>query len=280
MNVEFFRNISYDGSKLITRKYSTSFSMATSLLEKEKRRAIYAIYGFVRLADEIVDSFHDFDKEYLLDSLQNDLDYALEHNISTNPILIAFADTVNHYQIKKEHITAFMDSMRFDLTKSDYNTDSEINNYIYGSADVVGLMCLKVFCNGEDKLYEKLEKSAQSLGSAFQKVNFLRDLKFDMDSLGRSYFPELSKSAFDQESKDVIEESIERDFQLAYTGIKELPGKSQLAVAIAYYYYFALLKKIRNLKPDEILNSRIRISNFCKYLIIIKVYIQYIFKLI
>ncbi len=280
MGLEFFRNISYANSKLITRKYSTSFSIATSLLEKEKRRAIYAIYGFVRLADEIVDSFHDFDKKFLLESLQKDLEYALKNDISINPILLAFVDTVKRYKIYSEHINAFMESLSYDLTKTSYNTDNEIGQYIYGSANVVGLMCLKVFCNGEDKLYEHLKASAQSLGSAFQKVNFLRDLKFDMNKLGRTYFPEISNSKFNQETKDLIEKSIEKDFYFAYKGIKQLPGKSKLAVSIAYFYYNKLLKKIKKQHPDEILNNRIRISNLQKYLIIIKVYFLYKFKLI
>jgi len=280
MDVEFFKKICYTHSELITRKYSTSFSFATSLMEKEKRKAIYAIYGFVRLADEIVDSFHGYDKQFLLDTLQKDLAYALENKISINPILLAFADTVTQCNIPAEHIEAFMESMRCDLTKTTYTSENEIGEYIYGSANVVGLMCLKVFCNGEDKLYKHLQKPAESLGSAFQKVNFLRDLNFDLNELGRTYFPELQQGAFNHENKALIQQSIEHDFRLAYEGIRQLPGKSKLAVLIAYYYYNALFKKIKKCHPDEILNQRIRISNLKKYLIIMKVYCLFKLKLI
>lgn len=280
MNVAFFRDVSYANSKTLTKRYSTSFSFATSFMEKEKRRAIYAVYGFVRLADEIVDSFHSFDKEFLLDSLQKDLDYALVHEISINPILLAFVDTVKQYGIPDEHIQAFMESMRCDLTKTACTTENEMGKYIYGSANVVGLMCLKVFCNGEHKLYEQLQKSAESLGAAFQKVNFLRDLKYDLHELGRSYFPELNEGSLNHDNKELIEQSIENDFQLGYEGIKQLPGRSKLSVLIAYYYYNALLKKIKRLPPEVILNTRIRISNFNKYLIIVKVFFLYKLKLL
>ena len=183
MSIDYFIDCSYSVSKLITKKYSTSFSLATSLLEKEKKLAIYAVYGFVRLADEIVDSLHGFDKSFLLQRLNEDLQYALKNNISSNTILVAFADTVKKYNISKEHIQAFMESMKYDLTKTDYSNSDELNKYIYGSADVVGLMCLKVFCNGKKSLYKTLEVPAQKLGSAFQKVNFIRDLKDDIQEL-------------------------------------------------------------------------------------------------
>ncbi len=280
MSVGFFIDNSYKVSKLITKEYSTSFSLATSFLEKEKRLAIYAVYGFVRLADEIVDSFHDFDKAFLLQKLNEDLHYALENNISTNPILMAFVDTVNKHKINRAHIQSFMDSMKSDLTKSDFHNSTELNHYIYGSADVVGLMCLQIFCTGRPSLYEKLESSAQKLGSAFQKVNFIRDLKEDMQDLGRSYFPELSNKPFDFQSKQLIEKSIEDDFNEAWIGVKQLPGKSKLSVALAYYYYLALFKKIKRTSPEKVLSSRARISNFKKYLLIAKGFFMYKTKLI
>jgi len=280
MNVEFFKDNSYKISELITKKYSTSFSLATSLLEKEKRKSIYAIYGFVRFADEIVDSFNGYDKETLLSKLNEDLNYALQNGISTNPVLLAFVDTVSKYNIYNEHIDAFMESMKLDLSKRKYKTKKELDHYIYGSADVVGLMCLKIFCNGDDILYQKLSVQAQSLGSAFQKVNFLRDLKTDMNNLGRKYFPELNNSAFTQDAKELIEKSIENDFSIAYEGIKQLPGKSKLSVLLAYYYYICLLKKIKKTPVQKVLSTRIRISNMYKYFIILKVYFAYKLKLI
>lgn len=275
MSVAFFIDNSYKVSKLITKEYSTSFSLASSFLEKEKRRAIYAVYGFVRLADEIVDSFHEFDKVFLLQKLNEDLQYALENNISTNPILVSFADTVKKYNISLEHIQSFMDSMKSDLTKSMFTNSNELDQYIYGSADVVGLMCLKVFCNGQTALYDTLEAPAQKLGSAFQKVNFIRDLKEDMQDLGRTYFPEISDKPFDLESKKLIEESIEKDFKEAWIGVKQLPGRSKLAVALAYYYYKTLFEKIKRTSPEKMISKRIRISNFKKKMILIKVMILY-----
>jgi len=280
MTLEIFKNNSYEISKLITKKYSTSFSLATSFLEKEKRKAIYAVYGFVRLADEIVDSMHNFDKGFLLNQLNTDLHYAVENGISTNTVLVAFADTVTKYGISKEHVDAFMKSMELDLTNTTYNTSEEIRRYIYGSADVVGLICLKIFCNGDEVLYNKLEAYAQHLGSAFQKVNFLRDLKTDMKDLGRTYFPEINTFTFNTESKQMIEKSIENDFSMAYQGIKSLPGRSRLAVSLAYFYYMGLFNKIKKIPPQKVLSARIRISNARKYFIMLKVLILYIFKLI
>ncbi len=275
MDLTFFIENSYKVSELITKEYSTSFSLATSLLEREKRRAIYAVYGFVRLADEIVDSLHGFDKSFLLQKLNDDLLYALENNMSTNMILVAFADTVKRYDINKEHINAFMESMKYDLTKTEYTNTEDLNKYIYGSADVVGLICLKIFCDDQKSLYDTLKVPALRLGSAFQKVNFLRDLKEDMQELGRSYFPEISDQPFDKHSKRLIEESIQRDFDEAWTGINKLPGRSKLAVALAYYYYVHLFKKIKRTTPQKILSKRVRISNLKKYLIITKVVIMY-----
>ncbi len=280
MSVNFFIGTSYTVSTLITHKYSTSFSLATSLLDKEKRQAIYAVYGFVRLADEIVDSFHGFDKLFLLNKLNEDLKYALENGISTNPVLMAFVHTVNKYNINPEHIEAFMNSMAFDLTKTSYANTNELDTYIYGSANAVGLICLKIFCDGNDALYAKLDAPAQKLGSAFQKVNFLRDLKDDTQVLGRTYFPELLDTQFNEANKKIIEDSIRKDFKEAQKGIAQLPGKSKLAVALAYYYYNSLFQKIVKTPANKVLQKRIRISNFRKYLIILKVYFMYKTKLI
>jgi phytoene/squalene synthetase len=279
MNIEFFIENSYKISKLITKEYSTSFSLATSLLEKDKKRAIYAIYGFVRLADEIVDSFHGYDKKFLLTKLSEDLDYALNNGISTNTVLTAFADTVKKYSISIEYIQAFMKSMENDLMKTEYTNKQDIDKYIYGSADVVGLMCLKIFCNGENELFEKLKHPAQKLGSAFQKVNFLRDLKDDINNLGRSYFPEITINSFNLHTKQLIEESIQNDFEEAWLGLKQLPGRSKLAVALAFYYYKSLFLKIKRTPPEIILNKRLRISNLRKYLTIMKVFFLYKLKL-
>lgn len=279
MNVGFYIDNSYKLSELITKEYSTSFSMATSLLEKDKRKAIYAIYGFVRLADEIVDSFNGYNNTFLLNNLNEQLQYALENGISNNTVLAAFVDTVRKYNISPKHIEAFMESMKYDLTKAEYTSTEELNTYIYGSADVIGLMCLKVFCNGNQLLYDQLEKSAQKLGSAFQKVNFLRDLKDDNNELGRSYFPEITNNKFDKASKLLIEQSIENDFDEAWIGIKQLPGRSKLAVALAFFYYKTLFDKIKKTKPDTILSKRVRINNLKKYLILVRVGVMYKTKL-
>ncbi|MFW5767054.1 MAG: phytoene/squalene synthase family protein [Bacteroidota bacterium] len=278
MNIDFFIKISYRISGLVTKSYSTSFSLAASLLHKKERQAIYAIYGFVRLADEIVDSFHDHDKAFLLDKLDEDLDAALKHGISTNPVLVAFADTVSKYEIDRKHIRAFMESMRRDISQSNYDNSADIEQYIYGSANVVGLMCLKVFCGNDQRLYENLQRPAEKLGSAFQKVNFIRDLKDDMFTLGRNYFPEIVFDNLNAASKREIEQSIERDFSEARTGIKHLPGRSKLAVAIAYHYYKGLFQKIKQTSTDKLLSKRIRLSNFKKYLIISKVWILFQLK--
>lgn len=280
MNVDFYIENSYKISKLITNEYSTSFSFASSLLEKDKKQAIYAIYGFVRLADEIVDSFHGYDKAFLLNKLNDDLDYVLTNGISTNPVLTAFADTVKKYGINLEYIQSFMKSMESDITKSEYNSLKEFESYVYGSADVVGLICLKVFCNDENGLYQKLKQPAQKLGSAFQKVNFLRDLKGDINNLGRSYFPEISNKAFNTQTKQLIEESIQKDFEEAWIGLKQLPGRSKLAVALAFYYYKSLFNKIKRTPAEQVIKKRMRISNLKKYLIIIQVAFMYKTKLI
>lgn len=280
MNIDFYIENSYKISRLITKEYSTSFSLASSLLEKDKKQAIYAIYGFVRLADEIVDSFHGYDKAFLLNKLNDELDYVLTNGISTNPVLTAFADTVKKYGINPEYIQSFMKSMENDLTKAEYTSLKEFESYVYGSADVVGLMCLKVFCNGKNGLYDKLKQPAQKLGSAFQKVNFLRDLKDDINNLGRSYFPEISNKAFNKQTKLLIEASVQKDFDEAWIGLKQLPGRSKLAVALAFYYYQSLFNKIKRTPAEQVIKKRMRISNFKKHLIIIQVAFMYKTKLI
>ena len=232
-----FDTISRKCSKEITESYSTSFSLATRMLSSEIRQDIYNIYGFVRLADEIVDSFHDYDKVALLDRFEDDLAYALQEKISTNPVLNAFQETVHRYEIDKEFIDAFMQSMRWDLSKKVYQTDEEYKKYIYGSADVVGLMCLRVFVKGDHKLFNELKSSAMALGSAFQKVNFLRDLKNDYEQLERSYFPNVDLKDLDEISKQKIIAEIEADFQKGLSGIFKLPDAAKFGVYTAYKYY-------------------------------------------
>lgn len=278
MSYDFYIKNCYELSKVLTKKYSTSFSLSAQMLEKEKREAIYAIYGFVRIADEIVDSFHNHDKLHLLNSFINELNYALENGISTNPIIVAFANTVNKYNIEKKHIDAFVDSMKSDIYKKEYTNSSDLDTYIYGSADVVGLMCLKVFCNGNNQLYLQLENRAQNLGTAFQKVNFLRDIQNDTDNLQRNYFPELANKSFNLDSKRHIEVSIESNFREAYIGILKLPGRSRLAVLLAYNYYYTLFLKIKRATPETVLSKRIRISNFRKYIIIFSTTARYVLK--
>lgn len=267
---ELYKNVSFKISCLITKNYSTSFYSSTNLFNKEIKYAIFSIYGFVRFADEIVDTWHDKDKSYLLNRFEEDSKYAIKYKISTNPVLHSFQETVNKYNIPIKYIDAFLKSMRTDIYKNNYNTDKEIEDYIYGSADVVGLMCLKIFCKRDEILFKKLEKSAMNLGSAFQKVNFLRDIKNDVNNLDRKYFPVLNKKDFDENSKKEIIKDIEIHFNEAYKGIVQLPYDSKLAVFIAYNYYKSLLKKIKKTPAKEIFKRRIRINNFSKLLIILK----------
>lgn len=278
--MKLYNKTSVSISRLVTKSYSTSFSIATSLFEKEMRDAIYSIYGFVRLADEIVDTFHEYDKKYLLEKFESDYYDAVKRGISLNPVLQAFQLTVKKYSISDEHIQAFLTSMKHDLVKNEYKNKTEADDYIYGSADVVGLMCLKVFCNGDDKLYQELELPARKLGSAFQKVNFLRDLKNDIEILNRLYFPELLHKRFDEKNKLVVIKDIENDFSSAFVGIKKLPKRSKLAVLIAYYYYFRLLKKIRKTEANRIFESRISVSNYSKMLLLLKAMFVYKLRLI
>lgn len=257
-------------SKIVTTSYSTSFSMATGMLDKKHRDAIYAIYGFVRFTDEIVDTFHEFNKKELLNKFESDLEDALTQGISLNPILHSFQIVVKEYGIPYQYIDAFLTSMKYDLDKKNYENKLEADTYIYGSADVVGLMCLRVFTDGDEVYFNKLKKPAMKLGSAFQKVNFLRDLKNDTEDLGRIYFPNLVNGEFNEASKQTIIKDIEADFREAFEGIKQLPKSTRVAVLSAYYYYLELLLKIKNIPAKEIMISRVRISDSRKISLLIK----------
>ncbi|MBU2928348.1 phytoene/squalene synthase family protein [Winogradskyella psychrotolerans] len=270
-----FDNVSHICSKEVTNAYSTSFSMATKMLSLSIRQDIYNIYGFVRFADEIVDSFHDYDKEKLFDMFESDLEAALEHKISLNPILNAFQETYHKYGIEKNHVNAFMHSMRLDLHKKDYLTDEEYKTYIYGSADVVGLMCLKVFVKGDTAKYDDLKNSAMSLGSAFQKVNFLRDLKADFEDLSRTYFPNTDLNQLDESSKKAIISEIESDFAKGLEGIKRLPLEAKFGVFMAYRYYSKLLEKLKKTPALQIKSTRIRVPNYRKIELLTRSYVKY-----
>ena len=270
-----FDSVSHQCSKAVTNSYSTSFSMATKMLAGTIRQDIYNIYGFVRFADEIVDTFHDYDKEKLFDRFETDLHLALADKISLNPILNSFQETFHKYQIDKHLVDSFMKSMRLDLHKNDYLTDDEYRDYIYGSADVVGLMCLRVFVKGDSEKYEALKDSAMSLGSAFQKVNFLRDLKADYEDLSRTYFPNTDLSQLDEISKKAIIDDIEIDFANGLQGIKELPIEAKFGVFMAYRYYSQLLKKLKKTPALDIKSSRIRVPNYKKIELLTRSYVKY-----
>lgn len=267
--------VSKDCSKIVTKTYSTSFSMATKMLSNSIRQDIYNIYGFVRLADEIVDSFHDYPKKELFSKFEKDLEISLKNKISLNPILNSFQYTYHKYDIDHELVSSFMDSMRLDLSKSKYKTEEEYKNYIYGSADVVGLMCLKVFVKGDRKKYDELKSSAMSLGSAFQKVNFLRDLKADFDDLNRTYFPNTDLDNLDENSKQNIIIDIENDFSEGLKGIKLLPIEAKFGVFMAYRYYSQLLKKLKKTPALEIKNTRIRVPNYKKIELLTRSFVKY-----
>jgi len=269
-----FDKSSVDCSKQITKNYSTSFSLAIKLLSPKIQDEIYAIYGFVRCADEIVDTFDDYNQEELLTEFEIDFHKAYERKISLNPVLNAFQDVVHRYDIM-DLVIPFLKSMRMDLYKKEYLSKSEYEEYIFGSADVVGLMCLKVFVNGDKERYEELKESAMKLGSAFQKVNFLRDLKHDYETLGRVYFPDVNLLALSVDDKNKIVREIEDDFRNALVGIKNLPKEAKFGVYTAYKYYMSLLNRINNTQPEEILNKRIRVDDFSKLFIIGKSYVKY-----
>lgn len=265
---QIFDELSHAFSKKTTKRYSTSFSMGIKLLSKELQQPIYDVYGFVRLADEIVDSFHGFDKEYLLEDFKRQTWESIEMRVSTNPILNAFQKTVNDFQIDHGLIKTFLKSMEMDLDFSKY-TQEEYEDYILGSAEVVGLMCLKIFVHGDNPEYLRLKPYAMKLGSAFQKINFLRDLKDDYNTLGRTYFPNIDMTCFDSHVKRQIEEDIEIDFSTGYKGILQLPKNSRFGVYLAYKYYYKLFNKIKQLPAEVILNERVRISNKRKYSLVV-----------
>ncbi|MFL2632192.1 MAG: phytoene/squalene synthase family protein [Candidatus Marisimplicoccus sp.] len=275
-----FDKVSNDCSKLVIKKYSTSFYFSSSLLSKTVRQDIFNIYGFVRLADEIVDTFHDYPKKELLEDFEKELWRSIENKISLNPILNSFQFTVNKYSIPKDLISSFLDSMKMDLEKKEYESVEEYKKYIYGSADVVGLMCLKVFVGEFENQYDELSEFAISLGSAFQKVNFLRDLKNDSKILNRVYFPSLDMNNFTEESKKEIILEIEKDFKNAVKGIVKLPKNSKFAVYIAYRYYLKLLKKLKRVSSENIVKKRVRIHNFQKFAVIVRSYVKYQLNLI
>jgi phytoene synthase len=272
---KIFDDVSEMCSKSVTESYSTSFSLATKMLSKAIRQDIYNIYGFVRFADEIVDSFHEYNKEELLNNFEKELRYSITNKISLNPILNSFQKTLLKYDLDIELVNSFLKSMRWDLDKKKCLNKQEFDEYIYGSADVVGLMCLKVFVNGDVEKFHQLKPYAMSLGSAFQKVNFLRDLKADHESLNRSYFPNLNIDKFDEKSKKFILNEIDRDFSNALKGILLLPSSARFGVYTAYKYYLKLLNKLRKTDPLKIKNSRIRVPNFQKINILARSYVRY-----
>lgn len=274
-----FDKVGLKCSRMVTQQYSTSFSLGIFFLSKQMHDPIYSIYGFVRFADEIVDTFHDFDKKELLNDFRKDTYKAIDQGISLNPILNSFQAVVNEYHIDKELIETFLHSMEMDLFRSTYSQEN-YEEYILGSAEVVGLMCLKVFVNGDQKQYETLKPYAMKLGSAFQKINFLRDLHADYIKLGRTYFPGTNIDHFDEETKKAIEADIEADFKEGLHGILNLPKEAKFGVYIAYVYFYALLKKIQNTPSNIILHQRVRISNQRKIALLLQSYFKYNLKAI
>lgn len=269
--MELFHEVSQICSRTVTNKYSTSFSLGIRLLQKSIRPHIYAIYGFVRFADEIVDTFHDFDKRYLLKKFRQDTFEAINNRISLNPILNSFQKAVNEYRIDHILIEKFLESMEMDLNQSTHDEGS-YSTYIYGSAEVVGLMCLKVFVNGNEHLYEELKESSCRLGAAFQKVNFLRDIKSDFEDRKRIYFPGFNFTTFDKDEKALLVKNIEEDMAIAFQGILRLPSSSRSGVYLAYLYFKCLLSKLKETPPERIRESRLRINNFYKGFLLLKVY--------
>jgi phytoene/squalene synthetase len=269
-----FNKTALECSKLITEHYSTSFTLGIKTLDRKFHLPIYAIYGFVRYADEIVDTFHDYDKKTLLDRFRHDTFQAIEEGISLNPILQSFQLVVRQYNIEHELIEAFLKSMEMDLYFQTYDADG-YDEYIYGSAEVVGLMCLRVFCEGDCKEFDRLREPARKLGAAFQKVNFLRDLKSDFVDRGRTYFPGIDFSKFGRDAKQIIEEDIQRDFDEAYIGIMNLPRGARMGVYLAYTYYQTLFNKIKQLSASTIQNERIRVPNPQKIALLAQTYLKY-----
>lgn len=271
--MELYSSLSYRTSELLTKGYSTSFSLSSRFFPRAMRRHIYAIYGLVRIADEIVDTYKRSDARQLLDSLEKTTYYAIDRQYDPNPIVQAFAETAKHYGITRDLIEPFFVSMRIDLDPQTY-TESLYQEYIYGSAEVVGLMCLKVFCGGNDDEYEKLKSGASALGSAYQKVNFLRDLKDDYQRLGRTYFPGVLFETFDENEKQAIITDIKRDFALAHDALVKLPKSSRIATMISYTYYRALLEKLRGAPAEELKRRRVRIADQRKILLMFGVVLR------
>lgn len=278
MSIKLYDEVSIACSKLTTNKYSTSFTIAILTVNKQFRDAVYGLYGFVRMGDEIVDTFHHADKKYLLDKFRNDARDAVKNKISLNPLLNSFQKTVNAYKIDAELYELFLDSMEMDLKPYHYNRE-EYEKYILGSAEVVGLMILRVFCELNEELYNRLKPYGMKLGSAYQKINFLRDMHADYFTLGRAYFPNVKNvEEFTPETKKQIEDEIENDFKMGLQGIRMLPYKSRFGVYLTYVYYYSLLKKIRKISPTRIVQERIRISDFRKYTLMISCYIKHRFN--
>lgn len=274
-----FDHVSFASSKLTTRTYSTSFSLGIYCLNKSIHTPIYNIYGFVRFADEIVDSFHGYDKSTLLKEFREETYKAIERGISLNPILNSFQEVVNRYNIDHELIDCFLNSMEMDLNQQ-FHSDDSYKTYILGSAEVVGLMCLKVFTEGNETLYQHLKPAAMKLGSAFQKINFLRDIKDDFGTLGRTYFPNVNINKLTQRDKEVIENDIELDFKDALEGIKQLPASSRFGVYVAYVYYYALFRKIKGIPSYRIMMERIRIPNHQKIALLLQSYFKHSLRLL
>jgi len=272
--MQVYDQTAFECSKVITQRYSTSFTLGIKTLDKEFHPLIYAIYGFVRYADEIVDTFHDFDKKSLLERFSADTYRAIEEKISLNPVLHSFQLVVNEYKIEHELIDAFLRSMEMDLHDTVYD-QNEYEKYIYGSAEVVGLMCLRVFCEGDEAQYQSLRESAQRLGAAFQKVNFLRDLKSDYQDRGRIYFPGVDFSVFNGDAKAAIEADIQADFDAAYEGIKRLPAGAKWGVYLAYVYYKTLFKKIKQLPASRVMQERIRVPDPQKLALWVQTYCKH-----
>ncbi|MEJ8801715.1 phytoene/squalene synthase family protein [Pontibacter sp. H249] len=272
--MDLFRETCLQCSKIVTEAYSTSFTLGIKTLDKKFHLPIYAIYGFVRCADEIVDTFHEYDKRKLLKDFKKQTFKAIDEGISLNPVLHAFQCVVNEYGINREYIEAFLKSMEMDLDDHAYDR-SLYEEYIYGSAEVVGLMCLKVFCEGDEEQFNKLEKPARSLGAAFQKVNFLRDMRSDHDERGRVYFPKVDYKSFSNKCKAEIEADILKDFEDAYAGIMALPKSARMGVYLAYVYYLKLFRKIQNLPATHILKERVRVPDNTKLALLLGSYLKY-----
>ena len=277
---QLYDEISNQTASIITKKYSTSFSMAVKLLDSSIRQDVYNIYGFVRVADEIVDSFDGYPQEDVLNRFEEELWVSLKIGISANPVIHAFLNTIRKYDISIALVKAFMKSMRADISKKIYKNKEEIDEYIYGSADVVGLMCLKIFVKGDQSRYRQLEASAIKLGSAFQKVNFLRDLRQDFEELDRTYFPNIDPRNFKDSDKEMIIEEIENDFKIAKEGVLKLPKESRLGVYLAYKYYSHLLKKIVHTPAKVLKEKRIRVSTPKKISILLQSYLRHKLNLV